>query len=566
MGSDHDHDRRVEGRRLSRRHVLGLSAAGMGAGALLAACGKTGHQSKGANAKAGPAGQPRYGGQLNVANIRDPATFDPATKLSDVQTNLSLTSDPLLGFDAGPKVPFTDIVVKPRLAERWETPDAQTFTFHLRNDVKFANLPPVNGRPMTADDVKWTFEYLTRTGALNDKKLPPAPVSALFETLDGIQTPDPATVVVRFAHPFAPFLNFAATPFESILAHEIFDQDGDFSKRTAGTGPWQLDMTASQSGQRWVFKKNPNYFLQGRPYIDLINRLVIPDDVTQQAAFQTKQLDLLDYSGMPLDVVDRIKKEIPEAVVFADPDTSPSQMYINSASPPLNDVRIRKAMSLGINRDEIIKVVASGKGVWALASSVPGLFTEAEVKQIVPYDPEQAKKMVGDAGYPNGVEIEFMYPGLKYGQAHVEKVQLIQAQLKNVGINIRLKVADPGNDFNLIRTGNYQIGMTPGAPNAEVDLDAALYPLFHPSSTSNYYHANDPQLTPLLEAERQESDPAKRKEIIRQAVRRINEVPWALGLFFGTVYKVAYPSLKNYAPNMAWWGQTLPVVESWLEK
>lgn len=114
---------------------------------------------------------------------------------------------------------------------------------------------------MTPADVKWSYEY-------------------------------------PFAQPFSPFLSYASSQFSSILAHEIFEADDDFSKRTVGTGPYQLDVGATKNGSQRVFQKNPGYFRQGLPYIDRIVWLVLPDDATQTAAFQAGQSDLLDYFGL----------------------------------------------------------------------------------------------------------------------------------------------------------------------------------------------------------------------------------------------------------------------------
>src|SRR5581483_9525839 len=158
----------------------------------------------------------------------------------------------------------------------WETPDAQTFTFHLRPDVKWANTAPVNGRPLTSADVKWTYEYASRTGAFKgNKQLPTPSFGILLEGLQSIETPDDHTVVFHFENPYAPFVNYAYDRGLQIVPHEIFDQDGSLSKHMVGTGPFMLDESASQHGSRWVFRKNPGYWQSGKPYVNEIDYLVI---------------------------------------------------------------------------------------------------------------------------------------------------------------------------------------------------------------------------------------------------------------------------------------------------
>lgn len=551
--------------RLSRRSVLGRLATATGACATVVAagCGRGAKQS--GSQASGPtavAEKPRSGGQLNLAYKNDPPSFDPSTKLTDVAEALLRTHDSLLGIKTGPSVPYQDIVLQPGLAQRWEAPDALAYTFHLTPNVKFADQPPVNGRALTSADIQWTYEYLSRTGAA--KGLRPAPTASMFSGLDRIETPDASTVVVHFAKPFVPFLSYAASQWAPILAHEVFDQDGDFSKHAVGTGPFALDEGASQRGSRWVYKRNPAYFVAGQPYLDQVNVLTISEDATMNAAFQTKQIDLLDYFGLQFDTVQQTKKVVPDAVTAEVLSPDGFYIYMSVSKAPLNDVRIRQAFSFGLDRDEFIKTFSQGKGSWALAGALPGLFSDAEIKQILKFDPARAQQLVREAGYPTGVDIEFIYPANTYGQQFISTLQLIQAQVKKAGINIRLKSLDHATESASRRSGDYQLGMTPRGQGVPQDLDSSLYPVFYPGSAENLGRVNDPELTPLLDAQRAEVDPAKRKEIWRQAVRRINEAPWATALYFGTRNFIWHPYLKNYAPNIAYEGERL--TDAWLAK
>ena len=555
---------RPQQKRLDRRRLIG-TAVGVCTAALAGAC----HSGKGGGPPAASTeknAKPRSGGQINLADRYDPETFDPSPKRNPTAAFLALTNDRLTGFKAGPDVSYSDVILQPKLAERWESPDAQVFTFHLRKGVKFANLAPVNGREFASADVKFTLEYLTRSGSLKDKKLPPAATVSMFPGLDRVESPDSSTAVVYLSRPFAPLATYVGSEFSSILAHEIFDADGDFSKRIVGTGPWQLDGGASQKGQHWLFAKNTAYFVEGRPYIDRVNRLILPDDETTNAAFQSKQIDLIDYNGLNIDIVNRMKKSVPDVVAHEFSDETGTHMYLNVTKPPLNDERLRKAIARCIDRDEFIKALSQGKGEWALASEVPGLFSQDEVKQILGKpDPGKARQLVDAAGYPNGLEFEIFYPGSNYGQDHITKLQLLQSQLKKGNINVTLKNVDPPDDAKSRRSGSFVISVTPrSSPAVPIDPDVPLYSSFYPKSVDNYGGVNDPQLTALLDAERAETDPAKRRQIIRQAVRRANEAPWALGLYHGRKYELIHAYLKDYMKNMAFQGD--PIGDSWLAK
>ena len=551
-------------KRLTRRRALGLMMAGAGAAGLLAACGSR----KGGSAASSAGSQsskPKLGGTLSVEqSADDPSTFDPISQHKETGQTMLLTNDSILSYKSGSGVSYAQMLVQPGLAERWESPDAQTYTFHLQNGTRFANLPPVNGRALTSDDVKWSYEYLSRTGQFAGKNLPPSVVGTMLEGIDQVQTPDPNTAVVQFKAPFAPFVSYAASEWLPIVAHEIFDADGDLSKRAVGTGPFQLDVTASQRGSQWIYKKNPTYFRPGLPYLDQITNLVLADNATQNAAFQSKQLDVLTASGLNLDTVQRLAKAVPSAIRYDYPNASYYHLFINVTKPPVDDQRIRQAISLCIDRDELIKTFGNGQGQWALGASTPGLFTETEVKQILKYDPAQAKQLVSQAGYPNGVDLEDAYAPTS-GDTYVSILQLLQAQFRKGNINLTLKSMDHETQTSLRRTGNYQLDLEPRASGFPLDEDSILYGGYYPGLAANYGRVNDPQLTPLLVQQRQETDIAKRRELWRQIVQRINTVPWALGLFFGTAFQMGQPYVKNYAPNMSA-DASLYLTESWLSK
>ena len=534
--------------RLSRRQVA-AGLAMLGAGAVLAGCGGKGSTGK-SQASGSQAAHPIYGGQLRYAAASDPRTLDPLPEDAGAAGVLSRTNDAVLRFKAGPGVGYSDISIEPHLAERWETPDPQTYIFHLQPNVTFAALPPVNGRALTSADVKWTFEYLSRTGQF--KGAAPALTATMYTGLGAIDTPDATTVVAHLARPSAPFSNYVASDLSSILAHEIFDQDGDFSKQAVGSGPWQLDLKSSQRGAQWVYRKNPNYFQKGLPYIDEIDNVIVADNSTMNAAFESRQIDVLFYDGMTLDTVQQIQKAIPDVVVSAPLDKRAQHLGMNVAKPPFNDVRIRQALSYSIDHDEFIRTFANGKGQWAFACSLPSLFTEEEVKSVYKYSPAQAQQLVHDAGYPNGVNVEVRYQ-TGYGQAFATMLQLLQAQVKKTGINLNLIPTETATIQQMRRARQLILDINPSSNPGSftLDLDEAVYGKCYPGSGANFASINDPKLTAMLDQERQELDPAKRKQLIRNAVQYANSVPWVLGLFFAPRYLAWGSRVKNYAgPSM----------------
>jgi ABC-type transport system substrate-binding protein len=549
--------------RLSRRRAL-AAAAIAGTATALAACGRGGsHSSRGASGQ-GAADTPRPGGTLTARQLTDPFDFDPTGKPTNNRSVVSQCYDSLLSFKATADNPYNNVVLMPGLAEKWEAPDGVTFTFHLRKGIKFHDLAPVNGREVTSQDLKWSMQYISRTGQFkDDKKLFPALYSDSFQGLVDIQTPDPQTVVYKFSDPQAPFLNYCAAEWNPVLAHEVYDAEGNFSNTMIGTGPFIRDASASQNGQKSVYKRNPNYFLSGIPYLDQVNEIDLKDDSTALAALQTKQLDMIESRTVTgVGGPDVIKRTIPGAVIFTDLMKS-KLIALGTDKPPLNDMRIRQALSLSIDRDDFIKTMTGGKGQWALASAIPGLFSDDEIKQILKYDPEQAKKLVADAGYPNGVDIELIYPTQKYGQEHVTQMQLLQAQAKKGNINIKLTPLEDSTESKRQKEGDFQIDVLPSTVKAG-DLDGIIFALYYSTSGSNYGHVRDPKLDQMLVAQRREMDGSKRRDLIRQAVRYLNEQVYGLGLYDAPEYWPWQPYVKGFALNMAQLNQHY--LYTWLAK
>jgi peptide/nickel transport system substrate-binding protein len=530
--------------RLNRRTLLAASSAA-GAGLVLAACGRG--QSSSATAPA--AAKPKPGGALTTAQNVEASDFDPTGRPTVNRPLMCYAYDSLLSWKNGPGVPFSDVEVQPGLADSWESPDGLTYTFHLHMGARFQNLAPVNGRAVTSADAKWSVQYVSRTGTIkDDKKLFPGQYADSFTGLQDIQTPDDSTVIVRFEKPFAPYLNYAAAEWNPILAHEVYERDGNFSNLLLGTGPFQLDTSAVQKGTRYIYRKNPTYFRDGLPYVDQISELIIPDDSTALAAFQTKQVDILpSWAGSSLGP-DRITRAVPDAQILEGLQKS-FVMLTNMDKPPLNDARVRQALTLAIDRGELIKSMTGGKGQPALAGAVPGYYSADEVKQLVPYDPEKAKQLLAAAGFANGIDLELIEPTSKYGQAFVTEVQLIQSQVKKAGINLTLKPVSDTEDSMTKRAGTFQLDLDPNTTKAG-DPDGCLYPLYNSTSTTtNYLRVRDPQLDALLEAQRREMDPAKRKDLVRQALKLINDNTYGIGMYDYPEYRAAQAWVKGYAAS-----------------
>ena len=491
-----------------------------------------------------PSDQPKQGGTFHVSVTDDPFDYDMSLTGSS-NTNpyiIKLSYNSLMRKKVGPDIGYGQSVIEPALVESWEvSPDAKSYTFHLRKDLKFANIPPVNGRALTSADVKFSYEYMARTGAYSN--IPAGQFTYLFEGMQPIETPDANTVIVKFKDGFAPFLNYAGSSDNVIMPKEIFDADGNFKNRIAGSGPFQLDVAASQKGSSWIMKRNPTYFEPGRPYVNEVKFLIIVDDATRRAAFQSKQIDYITTTDFR--IADEIKKVAPNAAeqVFT---TSPYRLDLNFKRPPLGDLRVRKAVSMALDRDEMVKVLQGGRGGWALASSNirSDLFTQDQVKSVIKYDPEGAKKLLTEAGFANGFKVELLSGET---ETATKPAQLIQAYLKKVGIDATLKPVNSTESATRRRARDLDILFLTEAQYS--DLDGSLHLMVSPTGAFNYGSVDDPKINELLAAQRREVNPEKRNDLLRQLIRYENETATLIPTIWMNLYVYTQPHVRDFYQN-----------------
>ncbi len=525
------------------------------------ACGPT---SQGTPPQAGTQEIPKPGGVLTLREDTDPFNWDISRQSSAPNTvQVVLAYNTLMNFKTGPDIPYQAGVIEPELAERWEvSPDAKTHTFYLRKGVKFANQPPLNGRELTSADVKWSLEYYTRSGELAGRRLPTSELGWMFPDFDRVEAPDPHTVKVHFSKPFSPFTNYAAARQIVILPKETYERENGFQDFILGSGPFQLDVNASQKGSRWVFNKNPDYFKQPEPYVDQLRFFILPEEPTTIAAFASKQLDLISFE-IAQQGADEIRRLAPSAVLYEYEPNYPWTPYMNGRVRPFNDMRVRKAFSLSIDRDELIRAINRGRGSPEMPAVFRDYFTVEEVRQYQPYDPAEARRLLAEAGYPNGVDVETPYVGQTFGIEYMTVLQLMQAQLRKTGINLHFKEVDRGAFSSALRSETFQFILQIGA-NLRWDVDVAMSS-YEPGSRRNYVGVNDPELTKLIEAQRVETDPAKRRELMRTASKLIAEKAYSLGLFSRVRYHGWHPHVKGHTPNANFGLRPWPAV-IWLDR
>jgi peptide/nickel transport system substrate-binding protein len=208
----------------------------------------------------------------------------------------------------------------------------------------------------------------------------------------------------------------------------------------------------------------------------------------------------------------------------------------------------------------LIKVMTGGKGQWALPASLPDMWTQQEIHQIWQFDPTQAKQLLADAGYAKGLSFEVMFTASR--PEDVQLSQLIQAQLKNVGISLALKQVDVATFGARQHTGDFDSSLAAAVFFA--DLDSRLSGVYLTGSGSNYTGLSDPKLDQQIEAQRREADPAKREVLLKDASRYIAQNYYETTLYRQVLTTFWHPQVKNYADN--WVQLDWNAAGVWLER
>lgn len=367
--------------------------------------------------------------------------------------------------------------------------DATMWTVHLRGGLKFSD-----GRPMTAQDVVYTFQRITNPAS---PKSDAAGLAALDRT--GLKAADAQTVVFRFTKPFATFEDAVAQYSNGIVPQ------GYAPANPVSSGPFMFK--SFQPGQQSVFVKNPNYWRPGQPYLDQVTIIDFPDDTARVNALLGGQVDAIDQ--LPLSQVNVVKAN-PNLAVLESQTASwiPFTMRIDQA--PFKDPRVREAFRLIVDRKQMVQQVLSGHG--SVGNDMYGRFDPcypADIPQRT-QDIAKAKQLLSAAGQSN-LTVDLVTSPAAAGL--VEAAQVFAQQAKAAGVTVNVKKVDPGEfygDQYLKRTFSQDFWFT-----RDYLPQAAAGSL--PNAPYNETHWADPQWQALVEQASATVDQSKRCGLIKQA-------------------------------------------------
>jgi peptide/nickel transport system substrate-binding protein len=521
-----------------------------------------------ARPSASEAQTPRRGGTVTI-RAWDPPHFDPMlTTAYRVHIPNTFTHSRLLKHRAGPGVAPGTFPIEGDLAESWTQSSETSYVFKLRRGVRWHPKPPVNGREMTADDVVYS---VTRFQTVKGN-----PAAYMLRSLERVEALDRHTVRFTLKEPFVWFLDVLANPISlPIIARECVEKFGDLRtpESVVGTGPWMLDSYRRNVGLSLV--RHPQYFVAGLPHIDRVELAVEEDNAARIAAFLAGKYDLgWEFPGTIgradwLQIKDAAGQRRPGLRTAEFISNVETHLSMRADRPPYNDLRVRQALSLAIDRQEVIDSIYEGAG--AMNPVVPAAFKEwslpvAQLGEGARYfrrDPAEAKRLLAAAGHPNGFAASICFNS--YGSTViVDIVQLIAKHLKDVGIDAKLDQKEYGAFIASCYVGKFE-SLTYGPQTPFLDPDNYVFAMFSPGEPKNQSQVNDPVATDLLVRQRRTADVAKRRELLHELQRHLAVRQYYVQLPSAVNIAVWDGALKNYGPNLGYdYGGRLAA--AWLDR
>ncbi len=491
---------KVTEQRISRRRALQMTAiGGASAGAIaLVGCSSSSSTTKTPAAGGSPAvgktpvseGTPKPGGTLHgtVSLVLGKDPMKASSFLTHALASYSYSR--LLRFKTviGELPQDQWYTTEMELAAKVENPDPLTYIITLRDDVKFHNLPPVNGRKLVGDDVVYSFDRY-RSISPNKGNM------AFVDTV----TAAGQVVTFKLKEPFGLFLNRLAS-FQDlwIMPKEFIESSPTASEdRMLGSGPFIFDKFTPSVEMTW--KKNPDYFEKDKagtplPYLDGVNLAVITDQNQVLSQFASGALDTI---SVPPTLVDSTKSQSPNAIFDAAPRNILSMMIFQpesytAAKPPFNDDRVRRAVSMAINRDALLKRVSAQGGLWPNMPINAGFgktwWLDPQGSDIGPaganykYDVAAAKQLLTAAGFPNGFEVPMHFASTVYSTV-VPYYPIVKdgltALFQQVGITVKEVPEEYGTYISSTFTGKFD-GMAFSLESVFSDIAAYWQNMFYP--------------------------------------------------------------------------------------
>jgi peptide/nickel transport system substrate-binding protein len=537
--------------RLDRRDVMRTAGA---AGAGLAALSVRGVGAQDASPVASPvAGEPttltgtletadpavKTGGTLRVGMQSDPGGLDPylssATALWHVVEHI---------YNRMTRI-APDLSVQLELAESIEVSgDGLDYTFKLRPGVRFHN-----GRELVADDVVYSYNRLVDPAVASTN-------ASDLASMESVTAVDATTVQMRLKNPDAALLANLAGQSTIIIPREVVEENGDLAQVAVGTGPFKfIEYTPNTSV---ILEKNPDYFETGLPYLDGLELLIASEDTSRTTAVTTGTVDMIEYA--PLRDIDTILSQDESIVLVGDSNTNIRMLGFNLRRAPFDNVLVRRAIGMVIDREAVLGPAVFGKGT-PTAGFFPAEFWAALPIEIPAVDVEGAKALLAEAGFPDGFDTTIT-SWSEYSFLNAAAI-VIQEQLKQIGINAELSLVDTGTMLSQVYE-EHDFDMAVTGDSAYVDPNSILFNNFRTGEGGNFVGYSNPEVDPLLDEAIRITDQAQRADLYRRAQELIlADAPW-VNLFIANQFEALKTYVKGYEHIAT--GSNLFIRKVWLDQ
>jgi peptide/nickel transport system substrate-binding protein len=499
---------------------------------------------------------PRRGGVLLAAIGADAPSLDPHQEqtFATLQPTSPLYST-LLQID-----PYGYPNVIGDLAREWTiAPDGLTYTFKLRQGVRFHD-----GSPLTATDVKASYDKIL---------FPPQGVRSIrkhhYSAVASVEAPDPGTVVFKLKFPSASLLLNLASPWNVIFPKKYLDKDPNYFKtNVVGSGPFKFK--SYTRGSTFEGERNPDYFVKDRPYLDGYKFFISTETSVRAAAVRSGRA-YIEFRNLPDTEAEAIKKQLGDKVVVqSTPFVIQFGVAMNNTVKPFTDIRVRKALTLGLDRYTGGRVLAKLTGLrdvggltrpnteWAIPQAeietIPGFWRDAEKSRA------EAKRLLAEAGYPNGFKVVLKNRNIKlpYQDWAVYVIQ----EWKKIGIEAEHRPQETATWYADGRDkGNFELVVFPTGAFVD-DPDQLLAP-YITGAPQNWARFSDPALDDLYSRQARALDPVERRKLVIEFQKILLEKAYHMPGLWWSRNVVHWAKVKNYvAPPSHFTNQKLQDV--WL--
>ena len=433
-------------------------------------------------------------------------------------------------------------------ASEWKiSPDGLTYTFKIRPGIKFHD-----GSPLTAADVKASYEKIISPpeGVRSPRKDAYSPVAS-------IEAPDASTVVFKLKFPSASLLTNLASPWDLIYPKKYLDKDPNhFKANVIGSGPFKFK--SYTRGSTFEGERNPDYFVKDRPYLDGYKFFISTETSVRAAAIRSGRAHI-EFRDLPAAEVDAIKKQLGNKVVVQQtPMTGQVGVAVNNTVKPFNDIRVRKALSLGFDR------YTGGKALFGLTGlRDPGgllrpgtefALSPAELEKFPGYSHDaeknraEAKRLLAEAGYPNGFKVVLKNRNIRL--PYQDFAVFVIQEWRKIGIEAEHRPLETAAWFADGRDkGAFELIVLPTVESSD-DPDIFLR-RYTTGDPQNWGRFSSPAIDDLYSRQARALDPAERKKLIAQLQTLVLENAYYLPGLWWTRNVVHWAKVKNYVapPN-----------------